>query len=266
MKINLKKIRKKKLKAVEKIEKQFKPDIYRAAALSAGTEFRSVEVNLQQAEQFPVLVELGGALTPTLEVLENIQPTRIARDLEAHGLHTALVVTTDDLLLGGHPGWINLVKYHTQLPVIARDFFFHPIQVYQARATGADAVIVDFRWVDDATGLELVNTAFEMGMEPVVQVEPSHVPSGLDTEIIAAVILSVSSEMPVEEVDATVQRFKREWGERIPVIAEVHPENPALAALARSGAVNGLLITPHLLASENYIQRFAEILDVVGTK
>ncbi len=266
MKINIKKIRKKKLKEVEKIKKQFQPEIYRAAALSAGTEFRSVEVNLKQSDRLPVLVEIGGTLRPSLEILENIQPTRIARDLEANGLQTAVVVTTDDLVWGGHPGWINLVKYHTQLPVIARDFFFHPIQIYQARATGADAVIIDFQWVDEATGSELVNAAFEMGMEPIVQLPTAQFPSGVDTEIVSAVLVSPPVETSVTEVVKMVSALHTQLEGKIPVIAETLPETESITALVKANSLGGLLLTSHLFISPNYLQRFADILALVKEK
>ncbi len=266
MKFNIKKIRKKKLKGVKAIEQQFKPEIYRVAALSAGTEFRSVEVNLEQEGPFPVLVEISGVLQPENIPLDNVQPTRIARTLELHGLQTAVVVTTDDLVLGGHPGWINLVKYHTQLPVIARDFFFHPVQVYQARATGADAVIVDLRWIDNDTATELVNAVFEMGMEPIVQLSHPEFPESLDREIVTMALYAPEPDATGSDLAAQIRQLKSQHGGKLHVIVETDPANlDKIAELPECGAT-GVLLNSQLLVSENYLQQFSAVVERLGLK
>ncbi len=259
MKVNIKKIRKKKLKSVKEIEQQFKPDIYRAAALSAGTEFRSIEVNLKQKGSFPLLVEISGVLTPELTPLKEVQPTRIARALETHGLQTAVIVAIDDLVLGGHPGWINLVKYHTQLPIIARDFFFHPLQIYQARATGADAVIIDLRWVDETTAAELVNATFEMGMEPIVQFHHPEFPSALDREIVTMGIFAPEQPVNQAELASTIHQLKTQHGGNLLVIVETSPAQMDWIDVIPAAGADGIILNSHLLTSENYIQQFEAV-------
>ena len=166
----LKKIRKAKQKEIRAIRNHFRPEVYKAAAYSVGSDFRSLEVTAKTARRLPLLVEIRSVLWPDEMVLHNFEPMRVVRELCRRGHLAGALVATDERFLGGNPGWINLLKYNTDISVLQRDFYFDPVQIYQAKAIGADAVVIDLEWSEVQQVPALVEAAFEMGLEAFLKV------------------------------------------------------------------------------------------------
>ena len=183
-------IRWRKAREVKKIRRHFRPEVFKAAALSVGSEFRSVEVGIQQDKTFPILVEMKSRLWPENAVLEGFQPLKIARLLEKEGLSVAAVVATDPHFLGGDPGWVNLIKYNTQLAVVQSDFFIDPVQVYQSKAIGADAILVDVDWCARDRLQEILDAAFEMGLESFLRVRKPDDWAGIQLENVSGIVFA----------------------------------------------------------------------------
>jgi len=68
-------------------------------------------------------------------------PTRIARIYEAHGA-AAISVLTDSRFFGGSLDILRRVRRAVGIPVLRKDFLLEPYQLYEARAAGADAVLL----------------------------------------------------------------------------------------------------------------------------
>ena len=182
-----KKIRKLKYKEVKAIRSHFRPEVFKAAAYSVGSEFRSLEVTLKTATHLPLLVELKSILWPQKMVLENFQPLRAIRGLLQAGSLAGAVVATDPHLLGGDPSWINLLKYNTDISVLQRDVYVDPVQVYKAKAIGADGVLIDLQWVEQDQLPSLVEAAFEMGLEAFLRIPEDATPNRISFEGISGV-------------------------------------------------------------------------------
>lgn len=71
----------------------------------------------------------------------SFHPTRIARVYEAHGA-AAISVLTDERYFGGSLGILRRVRRAVGVPVLRKDFLLEPYQLYEARAAGADAVLL----------------------------------------------------------------------------------------------------------------------------
>jgi indole-3-glycerol phosphate synthase len=81
----------------------------------------------------------------------------------------AVSVLTEGRHFGGTLADLRLVRAHTALPVLRKDFIVHPAQILEARANGADAVLLIVGAVTDAELLGLLAAARDLGMGALVE-------------------------------------------------------------------------------------------------
>ena len=115
-----------------------------------------------------VIAELKKASPSTGVICENFQPALTAADYEAHGA-ACLSVLTDHQFFHGSRLALQQARSASSLPILRKDFLVDPYQVYEARAWGADAVLVIMRAVDDALAMELAQTASDLGLDVLVE-------------------------------------------------------------------------------------------------
>lgn len=99
---------------------------------------------------------------------EEADAGEVARDYEADGA-AALSILTDEPWFGGSLEDLETARRATDVPVLRKDFLVDPVQLLEARAAGADAVLLIVRAVDDDRLAELVETAGELGMDALTE-------------------------------------------------------------------------------------------------
>jgi indole-3-glycerol phosphate synthase len=108
--------------------------------------------------------------TPTMGVLsEDYDPGRLAATYEAAGA-TAISVLCQETSFGGHPDHLAAARAASELPIMRKDFVVTEHQVLEARAEGADAVLLIASALSDARLAELLTLARGLGMEALVEV------------------------------------------------------------------------------------------------
>lgn len=100
---------------------------------------------------------------------EDFDPVETARKYHRAGAD-ALSVLTDEKYFGGKLEYIAAVKKEVPLPVLRKDFIIDPYQVWEARAAGADAVLLIAEILTDAMMIDLQILAAELRMTTLVEV------------------------------------------------------------------------------------------------
>jgi len=141
----------------------------RAGAADAPRGFcRSMDLKIQSGAA-AVIAEVKKA-SPSKGVLRDpFDPAAIATSYEKGGAACLSVLTDADFFQGSEAA-LKSARAASNLPVIRKDFIVDPYQVVEARAIGADCILLIAAALDDAEMQGLYNLATELGMDVLVEV------------------------------------------------------------------------------------------------
>ncbi len=116
-----------------------------------------------------IIAEIKKASPSKGVIRENFQPVVIGQDYAMNGA-TCISVLTDKEYFQGSEVYLQMVREACPLPVIRKDFIIDPYQVHEARALGADCILLIVAALEDSQMLELAETAKSLGMDVLVEV------------------------------------------------------------------------------------------------
>ncbi len=157
----------KRLEVARRKEEEPVSAFLREIDLLAGA--RSLSSALTAGSGISIIAEIKRASPSAGMIAGNVDPASVAMDYEIGGA-AAVSVLTDRDFFAGDIAFLPQVKRAISLPVLRKDFLIDAYQIYEARAYGADAVLLISAILTKKELRSLLGLTHELGMEALVEV------------------------------------------------------------------------------------------------
>ena len=197
--------------------------------------------------------------TPTMGVLaEDYRPAQLARAY-ADGGAAAISVLTHMASFGGRPEHVMAVRDATPLPILRKDFLTDSYEVAEARASGADAVLLIVAALERAQLAELMRMTRSRGVAALVEVH-NEAETATALEVGAQVIGVNHRDLRTFEVDLSLtERLRKMIPPEIVVVAESGIQTPEDARRMHEAGADAILIGEVLMRAEDPAERIREL-------
>ena len=151
---------------------------------------RGFAAALRSPAEVRLLAEIKNRSPSAGVIREGADPVDVARAYESGGA-AALSVLTDERFFGGSIEALRRVRDAVNLPLLRKDFIIDPVQIWEARSAGADAILLIVRILTDDQLRDLHEEARACDMDVLVEI---HDPTELDRALaIGATLIGVNN-------------------------------------------------------------------------
>jgi indole-3-glycerol phosphate synthase len=197
-----------------------------------------------------VIAEIKKA-SPSKGVLrEEFDPAAIARSYATAGAACLSVLTDQQYFKGSHQD-LRTARDACDLPALRKDFIIDPYQIYEARALGADAILLIVAALDKPVMLELEKHAQGLGMAVLVEIhDAAELEAAMSTKTPLLGINNRNLRTFETRLDTTLDLLPAIASDRL-VITESGILAAEDVALMRSNGVNGFLVGEAFMRSKD---------------
>jgi len=231
---------------------------------SARKEFRDFKKALQQENRISLIAEVKKA-SPSAGIIQpNFDPVTIATQYQTGGA-SALSVLTDEKFFQGHIGFLEQIRSAVDLPLLRKDFIINEVQIYEAVARGADAILLIVAILTDDQLQDLHSIAENSGLAVLVEVHDEH---ELERAFITgAEIIGINNRdlrdfsVNLSTTERLASKIKSGAHAECMIVAEsgIHARAD-VERLARAG-VDSILVGESLMRSDDLAAKVKELID-----
>ncbi len=202
---------------------------------------------LRVAERLAVIAEIKKA-SPSAGVLRpSFDPLQIAQSYVAAGAEAISVLTDEDFFQGSLQ-YLQLIRPFVKAPLLRKDFIISPYQVLEARAFGADAILLIVAALSHDNLRRLLAAANELGMHALVEV---HEAREMEQALAAgAKIIGINNRnLKTFQIDlkVTEQLASMACGGEVTLVAESGLRSEADVQRMKAAGVHALLVGTHFM-------------------
>ncbi len=232
--------------------------IEKAKTASAPRGFAAAIAAKIAARQSGVIAEIKKASPSKGVIREDFDPAAIAQSYEKGGACCLSVLTDMDFFQGADE-YLKMARSASTLPVIRKDFIIDEYQIYEARAMGADCILLIVSALSEEQLNQLHKVARSLGMDVLIEVHDKaelDIALKLDNPMVGINNRNLHSfEVSLEN---TYQLLSKIPDDKI-VITESGIHSPADVAAMRQHNVNAFLVGEAFMRSEEPGERLAEM-------
>ena len=215
------------------------------------------------AGQSAVIAEIKKASPSKGVIREHFVPADIARSYERGGAACLSVLTDVDYFQGADT-YLQQARNATSLPVIRKDFIVHPYQVAEARALGADCILLIVAALDKAQLTDLNQQAQELGLDVLVEVhDAAELELALDLPNELVGINNRNLHTFDVTLDTTIQLLANIPKDKI-IVTESGIFTYEDVALMRAHNVNAFLVGESFMRADEPGEKLAELFNTVS--
>jgi len=152
----------KKITSIESLKDKIKED-------STFINFKEKIVNNILSNKISLIAEIKKASPSAGTIVQNYNPVYIAKKYYENKA-TCLSVLTEEDFFQGNLIHMYKIKQKINLPILCKDFFIDPFQVYLSKSYGADAILIILAGVSEKIANQLYENALKLNMSVVVEV------------------------------------------------------------------------------------------------
>lgn len=235
------------------------------AALASPKPRNFFSALTRPAQTLRVIAEVKKASPSGGLIREDFQPVELALAYQRGGA-AAISCLTDERFFQGSLAYLEQIKQAVDIPVLRKDFIIDPYQIYEARAAGADAVLLIAECLDEALMIDLLILATELQMTTLLEVHevesllrirphigfphPGYVLLGVNNRNLRTMTTDIRHTLRMLEMieDPTI------------LVAESGIKTPEDVARLQAAGVHRILVGEHLMRQPDVEQALRQLM------
>lgn len=212
-------------------------------------DFRSFQAAIEKPDQLALIAEVKKASPSAGVIVESFDPVAIASNYARAGAE-AISVLTDEQFFQGRLEYLGEIRAAVGLPLLRKDFILDELQIIEAAAAGADAILLIVAALPDEHLVQLLEAAARYQLDALVEVHTlRELDRALETD--ASIIGINNRNLATFEVDL---RVTEELSEQVPsgivLVSESGIKTADDIARVKACGVNAVLIGEALMRAQ----------------
>lgn len=235
------------------------PEAEQQARAKDAPEPRDFVLALRDAPGIGLIAEVKKASPSAGLIRDDFDPVEIAKVYESAGA-ACISCLTDEPYFQGRLEYLTAIRNNIGLPVMRKDFILERYQVFEARAAGADCILLIAECLDDCHLRELYFLASELGMECLIEVyEPENMERVLKLDPPLVGINNRNLKTMVTDISHTI-----DLGAQVPdgtfLVSESGIRTRADVERLSSAGIHGILVGESLMRQNDIAAGVRELI------